>query len=159
MTPTENNPAEFVPLDPALEQAVSEIRNDVPDSAVIEAAAARVWAKLSVEVAAHPDHAHPIRNCEDFQALLPDYRAGRLTDARATLVKDHPHQCVACRRIYEGRVVEIAAPVTTRRSSRRPIYWMAAAAAVAGIAVWVTIDQYGVRTGHAIVQSVNGTLY
>ena len=92
MTPIENNPAEFVPLDPALEQAVSEIRNDVPEPAVIEAAAARVWAKLAVEVAAQPDHARHIRGCEDFQALLPDYRAGRLTEARATLVNDHLHQ-------------------------------------------------------------------
>ena len=28
----------------------------------------------------------------------------------------------------------------------------------AGISVWVAVDKYGTRTGHAIVQTVNGTL-
>ncbi|HLK69193.1 MAG TPA: FecR domain-containing protein [Bryobacteraceae bacterium] len=159
MTPAENNPAEMVPLDPALEQAVSEIRDEVPDTAVIEAAASRVWARLAPQVAQLPANGHHIRGCEDFQAMLPDYRAGHLNEARATLVKDHLHQCVDCRRVYEGRVVSMQAAPVARRSSRRPLFWMAAAAAFAGISVWVAIDQYGVRTGHAIVQSVNGTLF
>ena len=34
-------------MDPALEQAMIEIRDDTVDPAVIEAAAARVWANLA----------------------------------------------------------------------------------------------------------------
>ena len=60
------------PMDPALEQAMHEIRNDAVDEAVIEAAASRVWANLSAQ--AHT----PLRNCSDFQALIPDFKAGRL---------------------------------------------------------------------------------
>ena len=38
---------EFTPMDAALEQAVAEMRDDQVDSAVIEAASTRVWARLS----------------------------------------------------------------------------------------------------------------
>ena len=41
------NHAEYNPMDPALEQAMTEIRDDSVDPAVIEAAAARVWAALA----------------------------------------------------------------------------------------------------------------
>ena len=82
MTPTEQNPTDFGPMDPALERAVSEIRDDAPDTAVIEAAAARVWARLLSETAGEPGANHHIRGCEDFQALIPEYRAGQLSEAR-----------------------------------------------------------------------------
>ncbi|MBZ5620208.1 MAG: FecR domain-containing protein [Acidobacteriia bacterium] len=156
MTPTENNPAEFNPMDPALERAMSEIRDEAPDSAVIDAAAARVWARLAEAV--QPTASH-IRGCADFQALLPDFRAGRLPEARTTLLKDHLHQCVVCRKIYEGKVVPM--PVLRTRRVSYPVRWAAAAVVVvaAGMSVWIAVDQYGTRTGHAIVQTVNGTLY
>ncbi len=86
------------PMDPELEQAVSEIRDEAIDSAVVEAAAARVWERLAGEVSQQP--AEHIRSCADFQALIPEYRAGRLPEPRALLLKDHLHQCVACRRFY-----------------------------------------------------------
>ena len=147
--------AEFNPMDPQLEQAMQEIRNQSPDDAVVEAAATRVWARLA-EAASH----EPIRGCAGFQAMLPDYRAGRLSEARATLVKDHLHECVACRKVYEGRVAVMPAA----RPVRRPNYtvrWAAAAVVVAaaGLSVWVAVDQFGGHGGRAIVQSVNGTLY
>ena len=160
MTPTEQNPAELGPMDPLLEQAVSEIRDESLDPAVIEAAASRVWARLATQAAELPVPNHHIRGCADFQALIPDYRGGRLPEARATLLKDHLHQCVACRRIYEGRVVSMPAPAIARRSSHA-VRWAAAAVvlAAAGVSVWLAVDQYGTRTGHAIVQTVNGALY
>ncbi|HXK02763.1 MAG TPA: FecR domain-containing protein [Verrucomicrobiae bacterium] len=143
------------PMDPALEQAMSEIREETVDDAVVEAAAARVWANLS-----HAQAHAPLRTCADFQALLPDYKAGRLPGARAMLVKDHLHECVACRKVYEGKVVTmpVAAP---RRRANPTVRWAIAAAVVAaaGLSVWVAVDQYGNRTGHAFVQALNGTLY
>jgi ferric-dicitrate binding protein FerR (iron transport regulator) len=135
-----------------LDQAMSDIRNQPVDDAVVEAAAARVWARLT----GGSDH---ISDCAAFQALIPDYRAGRLSQARATLLQDHLHECVACRRVYEGRVVSMpAAPA----AKPRPNYKWAAAAvivAAAGVSIWVAYDRYGGRTGPAIVQSVNGALY
>jgi ferric-dicitrate binding protein FerR (iron transport regulator) len=141
------------PMDPALEQAMQEIRNDAVDDAVIEAAASRVWANLSAQ--AHV----PLHNCADFQALIPDFKAGRLPQARAMLVKDHLHECVACRKIYEGRVTVM--PVSAPRRTNYTTRWAIAAAviAAAGLSVWVAVDQYGNHTGHAFVQALNGTLY
>jgi len=147
--------SEYNTMGPALEQAMSEITNEVVDEAVIEAAAARVWANV-VREAGHV----ALRNCDDFQAQLPEFKAGRLPEARALLVKDHLHECVACRRVYEGRLVAMpvqAAPRKVNYTAR----WAVAAAVVAaaGLSVWVAYDQNGNRTGHAIVQTVNGTLY
>jgi len=62
-------------FDSILEQAASEIRGESIADEAVEAAAARVWARLSNE--AQP--AGQIRTCADFQALIPDYRAGRLS--------------------------------------------------------------------------------
>jgi hypothetical protein len=146
--------------DPALERAMTEIRNDSVDPAVMEAAAARVWSKLAASATgAAAEH---IRSCADFQALIPDYRAGRLPEARKLLVQDHLHQCVACRRVYEGRVVSMsassAAPVRVR--SRHVALWAAAAAAaVVSISIYVYRDSSGVHTGPAVVQALNGRIY
>ncbi len=154
---------EYNPMGPALEQAVSEITEESIDVAVMEAAAARVWANVVAQAVIQPDHesAHvALRTCDDFQAQLPEFKAGRLPEARAMLVKDHLHECVACRRVYEGRVVPMpvqAAPRKVNHTAR----WAVAAAVVAaaGLSVWVAYDQFGNRTGHALVQTVNGTLY
>src|SRR5947209_1284392 len=149
------NLAEFDPMDARLEQAVTEIHTDNVEDAVVEAAAQRVWARL--EAAQRPDH---IRSCADFQALLPDYRAGRLPEARATLLKDHLHECVACRKVSEGRVVAMPAPARPRRAVY-PVRWAAAAVVVlaVGATTWYLVEQGGASSGRASVQSVTGTLY
>jgi ferric-dicitrate binding protein FerR (iron transport regulator) len=141
-------------MDDALELAMTEIRNDTVDPAVVEAAAQRVWERLAATHA--PEH---IRTCADFQALLPDYRSRQLSEARRALVQDHLHTCVACRKVYEGRVTVMPAPAVRR--SNPQVRWAVAAAVVltAGAAVWFTVGQYGGGNGRALVQSVNGTLF
>ena len=149
------NRAEFESIDPRLEQAMTEIRNDAVDEAVVEAAAARVWERLAA--AQKGDH---IRGCADFQALIPEFKAGRLPEAKMSLVRDHLHECVACRRIYEGRVV--AMPAASARKQSAPVFrWAAAAVVVLGVGsvVWFAYQQYGGGTGRTIIQAVNGTLY
>jgi len=93
--------------DDKFEQAIHEIRNDTADPAVIEAAAGRVWSKIETETA-------PIRGCAGFQALLADYRAGKLSEAKSLLVKDHLHECVACRKAYEAAGKVVAMPVARK---------------------------------------------
>jgi len=150
---TEYNPPSQE-MDPALEQAMIEIRDDAVDPAVMEAAAARVWANLAAQC-----HAS-LHTCADFQALIPEFKAGQLPAARALLVKDHLHECVACRRVYEGRVVAMPAPAIARRVNYTARWAVAATVVVAaGLSVWFAVDQNGNRTGRAIVQAVNGTLY
>jgi ferric-dicitrate binding protein FerR (iron transport regulator) len=137
-----------------MDHAMQEIRNDAIDDAVIEAAAARVWANLAAQ-----SHA-PLRDCADFRALIPDFKAGRLPEARAILVKDHLHECVACRKIYEGKVVTMPLASAPRRANPT-VRWALAAAAVAaaGLCVWVAVDQFGQHTGRAYVQALNGQLF
>src|SRR4051812_34874378 len=137
------NHVEFEPIDPRLEQAMTEIRNDAVDPAVIEAAANRVWERLAA--AQKGDH---IRGCSDFQALIPELRAGRLSDARTTLLKDHLHECVACRHVYEDKVVAMPAPAQMRRPATYSYKWAAAAVVVVGVGatVWFAMGQYG---GHS----------
>src|SRR5438874_13018883 len=55
-----------------LDDAVQQIHDELIDDAVIEAAAARVWANLSgVTQASWP----AFRTCADFQAVIPDFKA------------------------------------------------------------------------------------
>ena len=147
--------------DPALEQALSEIRDEAVDPAVVEAAADRVWARLTE--AAGQLSGEPIRGCAGFQALLADYRAGRLAPGRAMLVEDHLHSCVACRHIYEGKVVTMPAPRPARRAGRSfyAVRWAAAAVVIlaAAGAVWTVIEHSGASGGRARVEAVSGVLY
>ena len=145
-------------FDSILEQAASEIRGESIADEAVEAAAARVWARLSNE--AQP--AGQIRTCADFQALIPDYRAGRLSAARALLFKDHTHECVACRKALEGsKVIEF--PVSRRRPvTARPAFRWAAAAAVvlaAGLGTWNVVERFGATSVRPTVEAVNGALY
>jgi len=151
---------EFKPMAPELEQAVAEIRDHVPDTAEIEAAGARVWAKLSEAAATTSKPAAVIRNCADFQALFPDFRAGRLTDARTALVRDHLHQCVACRHVYEGKVVALPAPTVILRTNYAARWAIAAIVLiVAGSTAWWIVRENGAPIGRASVQSLDGTLF
>jgi ferric-dicitrate binding protein FerR (iron transport regulator) len=147
-------------MSPELERAMSEIREETPDAAAIEAAAARVWTKLADSLPG----TH-LRTCADFQDIIPEYRARRLSDARATLLQDHLHNCVACRKIYEGRVGQALSPAVVSIGRRNrlphvPMRWAVAAGVLvaAGLSVYVILDRVG-PNGQAVVQTVNGTLY
>jgi hypothetical protein len=145
-------------MDPALEQAVAEIRGEEISDAVVEAAGRRVWARLSQTA----EHSHErIRTCADFQALLPDFRAGRLPEARAMLLQDHLHECVTCRNVAEGKVIPLPVVVQPQPRAHHAARWAVAAGVMAagGLIVWLSIAQFGHGSGRAIVQSVNGTLF
>src|ERR1700748_2953686 len=99
-----------------LDEAVSQVADEPIDPRQIEAAAARVWARLSQEMAdGAPVHQLPapqapvgpspsmqptasLQGCDDFQALIPAYLRGELSPARALLVEDHTRNCIPCRR-------------------------------------------------------------
>ena len=133
-----------------LERIISEIRNEPIDPAVVEQAAARVWERLA--------HA-PLRSCADFQALMPDYRAGRLPEARALLLKDHTHECVACRKALEGRKV-VAFPTEKRRVFSMPyVRWAVAAALALGVGVSAWQLMLRLSPSKTVIEAVNGTVF
>lgn len=155
---------------------MSEIRDEQPDSATVENAANRVWAKLSSESASAPVEAaatiEHIHGCSDFQSLMPAYLRGELPSARSLLLKDHTHECIPCRRALklarEGKVATVAATVKTgvlRKSETiAPVWkWAIAATLIAGIALlaWPLIQRYlpfG-NSVHATVEVASGSVY
>jgi hypothetical protein len=149
MTPQDPN------LDPLLEQAIAEIRGEAIDPAVIEAAAGRVQARLAQH--------NTIHSCEDFQALIPDYRAGKLSPARALLLQDHTHECIACYRVLRAKPLTTSHQPPATRSARPAYRWAIAAAAVAaaGLAFWSFGDRLrpAFSGPEAVVESADGLIY
>jgi hypothetical protein len=152
MTPQDPN------LDPLLEKAIADIRDESVPPAVIESAARRVQARLE-------QHA-PLRSCADFQALIPEYRAGKLSEARALLLKDHTHECVACYRALKASPLATShQPPATRASWRAlPSFrWAMAAAAtlLVVLAAWTFADRLrpAYSGPEAVVQSADGLIY
>ncbi|MEA2691050.1 MAG: hypothetical protein QOJ16_437 [Acidobacteriota bacterium] len=165
-----------------LDQAVDAVVADNPDPAVVEAAAARVWQRLSQDGAAHrlettpataaAPHAFtgPVKGCEDFQSLIPAYLAGTLPPARALLVEDHTRSCIACRRaLRDARSGEVApATAPARRASRmspslrRGLLTSLAAVLVFGIGlslVYLFEQMPWNGAPEARVESIEGSLY
>jgi hypothetical protein len=138
-------------LDPLLEQAIAEIRGEDIDPAIIEAAAGRVQQRLA-------EH-HTLHTCADFQALIPDYRAGKLSPARALLLKDHTHECVACYKAMAGSpsVAKHRPPAT----SHQPQFfrWALAAALVAAAGLAFYALRPGYSGPEAVVESADGLIY
>jgi hypothetical protein len=153
-----------LPNEHDLDQVIGAIRDEPVEPAAVEAAAARVWSKLSAPgprlVEDTTKHAK-IRSCADFQALMPDYRAGRLSDARRLLLEDHTHECVACRKALHGSE-QHARPVAIAPARTPYTRWAVAAAVVVGVGVTTLGVVYyvnGPSGSRTTVAVVNGTLY
>ena len=168
-----------------LDEAASQMADEPIDPRQIEAAAARVWARLSQEMAnGAPVHQIPapqavagqspsghaagsLHGCDDFQALIPAYLRGELSPARALLVEDHTRNCIPCRRALrearEARPEAAARPVRARRPPRNRAVWMSLAAVLAvalGFGLFTLIQEMMVGgTKMARIESVEGTLY
>ena len=161
MNHQEKNPKE------SLEQAIAGLRADQPESEVLRAAGARVWQPLGQEVAASATAVASIRGCDDIRTLLPQYRRGQLSPARALLVEDHLHECVDCRREAETGQRASTSPLPWKqelpKATQGHLRWVMAAAAVliVGVSVYFAQDRYlaspaGMR---ARVESLSGGLY
>ena len=124
-----------------LDKVTAEIRNEKVDSAVVSAAADRVWARVSA-AAGEAEFQMPaierIEGCADFQSLIPAYLAGKLSEARSLLLVDHTHECIPCRKAMKEarsrRTPFAKAPVKAKRYSLQPVVlrWGIAAAVVIG---------------------------
>ena len=100
------------------DDVVREIRDEKVDDTVMNAAAGRVRQQLFARGPASAG-VH-IRNCADYQALIPEYLTGGLSPARRLLLEDHSHECVQCRHA----LAEAKAPAgKVVRMNRRPAIW------------------------------------
>jgi hypothetical protein len=163
--------------DHKFDRLLSEIRNERVDDQVVSQAGDRVWSSITGSSAAELS-THMLRNCEDFQTLVPAYLDKKLPEARKLLFEDHVHQCVTCRHAVEqARSGELNA---ARRPARQPAWgialqaqaesrrfpawrWAMTAAAVIVIVAGALALANGIFPGqHAVrgaVQNVDGSLY
>ncbi|HEX9943660.1 MAG TPA: FecR domain-containing protein [Thermoanaerobaculia bacterium] len=171
----------FKKNDDLLDEAIAQVASEPIDPQQVEAAAARVWARLSQtpqeHAGAHAEAVIPagaaapvagsLHGCEDFRSLIPAYLRGELSPARALLVEDHTRSCVPCRRALrearEGHRAVTARPAAARSFVRDRRVWMPLAAVLAvalGFGLLVAIQEMlagGARM--ARIESVEGTLY
>jgi ferric-dicitrate binding protein FerR (iron transport regulator) len=162
-------------LNNIIDDLTDEIRGEKLDSAVVEGAARRVWTRMAGEEAAAAAGVRPveqIRNCDDFQALIPAYLHGYLSSARTTLLEDHTRECVPCRKALKQarhgnqEVVRLQeqkakAAATNRRTS--VMRWAVAAVLVAGLGLvtwpWIQRSLNSLHTLSAVVEAAQGGVY
>ena len=155
-----------------LDNATSAIRNEQVDESVVNAAADRVWARVSAEAMSNIPRAvsaERIESCADFQSLIPAFLKGELSEPRALLLVDHTHECIPCRRaMKEARTLKSAparAVAAPRRYSMQPVVmrWGIAAALVIGFGLLALpiIQRYSPFGGQleATVQAAEGNVY
>ncbi len=162
-------------FDAILDNATAEIRSETVDSAVVDKAAERVWARLAAETSdlkTESAAADRIGDCDDFQSLIPAYLTGSLSEARSLLLVDHTHECIPCRKAmkdarspYEHRMAPARKAVAARRYSIQPVVlrWGIAAALVIGLGLVALpfIQRWSPLGGNleATVQAAEGQVF
>ena len=163
-------------LDEILDTVTDRIAHEEMNSATLDAARERVWAKLSTEagVSAQPAvetmQATEIRGCADFQSLMPAYLLKELSAPRALLLEDHTRECIPCRKALktarEGRAAESrpasVAPFKRATVSHAPVWRWAIAATLLvslGLGAFVFFQRFYGLDPRATVASVNGSVY
>ena len=146
-----------------LDTAISALRNQEPNARELAGASERIWSQM--QSAGVPADVEQIHGCADVRALLPAYRAGTLNSARMLLVRDHVHECVACRTVAESGAARETAwtplPALASRWGMRQWAVAMAVLVVVGLAAllldsWYFAAPPGMR---AKLQSVSGTAY
>jgi FecR-like protein len=166
-------------FDAILDKTTAEMRNEQVDPSVVNDAAGRVWARLSVEAAANSAQLQTgntdspatdrIGGCADFQSLIPAYLSGGLSEARSLLLVDHTHECIPCRKAMKDARSRRMAPakkaVVKRGFSIQPVVlrWGIAAALIIGVGLVALpfIQRYVPLGGEleATVQAAEGQVY
>ena len=142
------------------DQLLKSIREEDPGQAVVDGAAERVRANLSMRAV---DFGGRLNSCEDFRSLADAYREGTLNEARHMLVEDHLHSCVECRRFFRGEQKTTVVTMPQKRSIVGVALPWAIAAAVVLVA-GITLPEYfnvlmAPSGPRATVASVDGELY
>lgn len=154
-------------LDRILDQAIDEIAQARMDPAAGKTAADQVWARLSQELVNNEPGDLKILGHEDFEALIPAFVKGELSDAKAMLLQDHVGECLPCRRALKnarlGGVRKTATAMRPPRSAAAVWGWRAAAAAiviVALIGLDIKTDLFTIQAEGLIqIERVQGTVF
>jgi hypothetical protein len=161
-------------LNNLLDEVTAGIRNENLDPAEVKQSADRVWANLSNQCASEPvdiTQADHIRNCADFQSLIPAYLQDGLSDGRKLLFEDHTRECIPCRKaLKQARSAgkspadNVQAGVSRTGNTRLVVLkWAVAATLIVGLSfiivpVITRITNSG-GTVQAVVFSASGPVY
>ena len=162
-------------LNNIVDDVTAEIRSEKLDSAIVQGAAQRVWTRMTGEEAALEAGVRPveqIRNCDDFQALIPAYLQGYLSSARTMLLEDHTRECVPCRKALKqarhgnqtaNRLQEQKAKAAAANYRTNVMRWAIAAVVVAGLGLfawpWIQRSINSLYTLSAVVEAAQGGVY
>lgn len=158
------------------DQVMKDIQHDAPDTNIVNAAADRVWARIANEEAeimvTNTAQAEHLRDCNDFQSLIPAYLNKQLTSARVLLFEDHTRECFACRKtLKEARtanakpqVATVVEKKTSWFSLQQPAFRYAMAAMlVLGLSAgsWKILEYIinSFKVFDAVVLAANGPVY
>ncbi len=159
-----------------LDQALNDIQHNEPDHATINAAADRVWARVAhheAEVAlTNTVQAEHLRDCNDFQSLIPAYLNKQLTAARVLLFEDHTRECFACRKELKAartatakpQVAAVVEPKASWFSLKQPVFRYAMAATLVlglGAGSWKILEYVlnSLKVFDAVMMASNGPVY
>lgn len=116
-------------LDRMINDATRGIRDEQIEDSMIDESAMRVWARVSgqaenylsanansgeLNTMNNSNNTEQINGCADFQTLIPAYLDGKLSSARALLLKDHTNECVSCRRALNAERAGASAETATK---------------------------------------------
>lgn len=157
-------------LDQILDATLEGIRESRLDPAAEKAAADRVWNLVSREIddlTRDIEQHQQIRDCSDFQALIPAYLRDGLTEAKALLLEDHVGECLPCRKaLKRARTARRETPASSRDAGRSWLAtaaWRVAAAAaifIALVGLSVKTDLFTVEAGGLIqIELVEGEVF
>ncbi len=151
-----------------LHDAIAAVRDDEAPATTAAAAAARVWERLAPPAPPGAVPVEAIHGCADVMTLLPAYRRGDLSVARAWLVEDHLRECVACRAALRepgGRHLAILpwrpARPHAKPEARRFGRYAIAASLLLAVSAWGARHAFFATPlgSRASVQSVSGALH
>ena len=152
-----------------LDKAIFDIAHEQVSGKQVDTAATHVRQNLFGATTAAPDgnpnSNHRLRNCADFEALIPAYLNKTLSAGRSLLLQDHTRECLSCRHALQnarsGVAPTLIRPVTppTRTISN---VWAIAAMATVGIGLtgWLVSSAFrSAPSGPISVKTVSGILY
>ena len=159
-----------------LDETLNDIRYEAIDPSAVKNAAERVRVRVAQEenimATTQTAQAEHIRNCDDFQSLIPAYLGQQLTSARVMLFEDHTRECFACRKelkaartaIAQPKFTAAAAPKNSWFSFKQPQFRFAFAALLVlglGIGGWPILERIisSFRVFNAVVMASNGNVY
>jgi len=120
-----------------LQEAIAAVREESLDAKALDAGLERVARRLSAEGSVEAPMApmaaeqvgdrspnavssHRIAGCQGFQALIPAFLAGALSEPQRALFEDHTRECVSCRRALNLARHGSPRQVSPLRSARPP---------------------------------------